>query len=65
MENNENPRSVEPLAYTVNEAAEALRIDRTHVYHLIRDGRLRSIKLGKSRRIPADALAELIAQSAA
>jgi len=56
---------VTPLAYTTTEAAEALRVSRAHVYSLIERGELRSIKLGKSRRITAEALAELIAQSAA
>jgi len=54
-----------PLAYTTTEAAEALRVSRAHIYHLIERGQLRSVKFGKSRRIPADALAELIEQSAA
>jgi excisionase family DNA binding protein len=39
-----------------------LGIGRTKVYDLIRTGALRSVRLGGSRRIPATALAEFVAQ---
>lgn len=44
------------------QAAEALSIGRTAVFELIRSGRLRSIKIGGRRRIPASALAEFVRQ---
>lgn len=50
-----------PQLVTVDEAASALSIGRTTVYHLMNVGRLRSVKVGRARRIPADALAELVA----
>lgn len=43
------------------EAAEQLRVGRPKVYELIRTGKLRSVKIGGSRRIPYDALAEYVA----
>ena len=38
------------------EAAEALGICRSKVYALLRSGDLESVRIGASRRIPADAL---------
>jgi excisionase family DNA binding protein len=43
------------------EVAQALAIGRTAVFELIRTGELRSVKIGKSRRIPADAVVEYVA----
>ena len=52
----------EPVkAYTVEQVAEMLHIGRDKVYYLLRTGQLRSIKIGKSRRITAKHLAEFIA----
>jgi excisionase family DNA binding protein len=48
-------------AYTVEQVAEMLHIGRDKVYYLLRTGKLRSIKIGKSRRITAKQLAEFIA----
>ena len=43
------------------EAAHVLGISRSKVYELIRAGRLRAVKLDRSRRIPGEAVDELIA----
>jgi excisionase family DNA binding protein len=51
-----------PVLYTVEEAAEILRISRWKVYDLIRNGDLRSIKIGRLRRVPLDAVHEFAAQ---
>ena len=48
-------------AYTVEQVAEMLHVGRDKVYYLLRTGQLRSIKIGKSRRITAKHLAEFIA----
>ncbi|SDK10935.1 DNA binding domain-containing protein, excisionase family [Nocardioides sp. YR527] len=50
-----------PVLYRVEEAAEAMRISRSVVYELIRSDRLRTVKVGRSRRVPVDALAECVA----
>jgi len=42
------------------EVAEALGVGRTSVYELLRSGELRSVKIGKSRRIPTEAVRELV-----
>lgn len=44
--------------YTVEQVAEVLQIGRDKVYGLLRTGQLRSIKIGKLRRITSDHLAE-------
>lgn len=43
-------------ALTVPEVMKALRISRFKVYDLIRSNQLQSFTIGRSRRIPADAL---------
>ena len=48
-------------AYTVEQVAKMLHIGRDKVYALLRTGQLRSIKIGKSRRITQQHLAEFIA----
>lgn len=52
---------VVPVLYRVEEAAEAMRISRSVIYELIRSDRLRTVKVGRSRRVPVDALTECIA----
>ncbi|MCC6619211.1 MAG: helix-turn-helix domain-containing protein [Chloroflexi bacterium] len=48
-----------PRLLSVEEAATALGIGRSMTFRLIRTGRLRTVKVGRRRLIPADALAEL------
>ena len=54
-------RSGEVQAYTVEQVAEILHVGRDKVYCLLRTGQLRSLKIGKLRRITDQQLAELIA----
>jgi excisionase family DNA binding protein len=42
----------------VEEAAEALRIGRTVMYALISSGEIRSVLIGRSRRVSVEALRE-------
>lgn len=48
-------------AYTVEQVGEILHVGRDKVYFLLRTGQLRSIKIGKLRRITSQHLAEFIA----
>jgi excisionase family DNA binding protein len=48
-------------AYTVEEVADLLHVGRDKVYYLLRTGQLRSIKIGKSRRITEEHLAAFVA----
>jgi excisionase family DNA binding protein len=54
---------------TVEEAARRLSIGRTTMYALLKDGQLDSVRIGRLRRIPAEALiaytARLIAEQRA
>lgn len=56
------PRStVHPQLYYVHEVVLILRLSRSVIYELIRSGRLRAVKQGRARRVPASAIAEYIA----
>ena len=48
-------------AYTVEQVAQMLHVGRDKVYYLLRTGQLRSLKIGKLRRITEQQLAEFIA----
>lgn len=47
--------------YRVPEAMALLNLSRTVLYEQIRAGRLRSVKRGRTRLIPAEAIAEYVA----
>ncbi|MER7362906.1 helix-turn-helix domain-containing protein [Nonomuraea wenchangensis] len=46
--------------YRVPDAMQKLRMSRSVIYEQLRSGRLRSVKQGRCRLIPAGALAEYI-----
>jgi excisionase family DNA binding protein len=48
-------------AYTVEQVAEMLHVGRDKIYYLLRTGQLRSIKIGKLRRITEQHVAAFIA----
>lgn len=50
------------LLYTIPEAADLTGIGRTTLYGEITAGRLESVKIGRARRIPADALEAFVAE---
>ena len=49
------------LLYKVPDVMHALNLSRSVVFELLRTGRLRSVKEGRARLIPASALCEYIA----
>jgi len=49
-----------PTLLTPDEAAAELAISRTVLYDLLRDKRLGSVKIGRSRRIPAAAISDYV-----
>jgi excisionase family DNA binding protein len=51
---------MEKLLLKPEEAAEVLGVGRSTVYDLLRLRLLRSVKIGRYRRIPADACRELV-----
>jgi excisionase family DNA binding protein len=50
-----------PLLYRPEEAAELLGCGRAYVYQLLAAGAIKSVKVGRLRRIPAVALDEYVA----
>lgn len=50
------------VVYTVEEAAQVLKISRWKIFDLIRTNQLRSVKIGGLRRIPCTAIEEYITQ---
>ncbi|HEV8534847.1 MAG TPA: helix-turn-helix domain-containing protein [Candidatus Limnocylindria bacterium] len=50
------------LVLTPEEAAKVLSCSRQYVHELIARGELRSVKLGRLRRIPVDGVRELLAR---
>lgn len=50
---------------TIKDASDELRLSRSQVYELIKRGELRSLTIGKSRRVTPDALDEFIRKAEA
>jgi excisionase family DNA binding protein len=46
-----------PLLLTVEEAARLMRVSRNGAYNAVAEGRVPSIRIGRTIRIPRDALA--------
>ncbi len=51
---------LQPLLLTPVEAARRLSIARSSLYELLLTGEIVSIKIGRSRRVPLDALTDFI-----
>lgn len=45
---------------TVDEAAQRLRVGRTFLYELVRNGEIVSLKVGRLRRFPPEALTAFV-----
>lgn len=50
-----------PVMLTVDEAAEAMRVSRSLVYGLLRDGKLAGVKVGRRRLIDRDEVKNFLA----
>jgi excisionase family DNA binding protein len=50
------------MLYRVEEVAQALKVGRSKVFDLIRSGDLMSVKIGGSRRIPAESVQEYVSR---
>ncbi len=59
-EPNSNAATDPPLLLTVVQVARLLAVGRTTVYELIRTGDLRTVKIGRARRIPLSALTDYV-----
>lgn len=56
-----NSSSVPRLLLTPEQAADTLGLGRSRVYELMRDRQIRSVKIGRSRRIPHASLLDFVA----
>jgi excisionase family DNA binding protein len=52
-----------PAAFTVRDFCRALSISRSHLYSLVKHGRIRIIKLGGRTLVPGTELRRLLGQS--
>lgn len=52
--------AVDKRCLSVDETATALGLGRTKIYELIREGRLKSVKVGRRRLVPAVAVDEFL-----
>ena len=55
---------IDPLLLTPTEAARALGIGRSKLYELMREGRIRSVRIGTCRRVATAALDEFVVAAA-
>lgn len=49
-----------PLILTVDEITKVLRVSRNTAYELVRSGKIRSVKVGRTYRIPKAAVDEYL-----
>ncbi|WP_103347993.1 helix-turn-helix domain-containing protein [Amycolatopsis sp. CA-128772] len=57
------PRPMPPrVLFTMEEAAEQLRIGRTNAYRLVRTGELESVQIGRRRLVHVDAIKDYAAR---
>ena len=50
----------EKMLLTVDEAAQRLGIGRSHAYNYVLRGELESVKMGRSRRVPVQAIDDFV-----
>ena len=61
MSTDTTPARGDVQLYRVTDAVRVLNLSRTAVFELLRSGRLRSVKQGRTRLIPAAAIRDYIA----
>lgn len=54
---------MDPIVVSVNGAARAMNLGRTSIYALIKEGRLRTVKLGRRTLITVESIHALLSQS--
>jgi excisionase family DNA binding protein len=64
-DNERGPAPVSKILLTAEEAAEAMSLGRSFVYELVMCKRIRSVKVGRKRRIPVFALHEFVSRQLA
>ena len=61
----QEPRTRRPLVVTVKEAADLLAISERTAWRLVSTGELKSVRIGRARRIRVESIETLIAQGGA
>lgn len=56
--------TIEPLAVSINEAADLLRISRAKAYRLAAAGELPTVRIGATLRVPVEQLREYLRRRA-
>ena len=51
---------MEPCLLNMTEASKLLGIGRTKLYELVKDEKIRTVKIGKSRRVPPSEITRLV-----
>jgi excisionase family DNA binding protein len=49
--------------HTIREVAELLGYEKSSIYNLVNEGRLRCVKIGRGNRIPHSAVSEFVAKN--
>lgn len=65
MKNDNDRERLTPLLLSVDTAAQLLGIGRSKCYELVTSGALRSVRIGRARRIPTSELSRYCADLAA
>ena len=52
----EYPTKIDKLSYSIDEAVVATSLGRTNIFNLIRNGKLRAVRVGNRTIIPAEVL---------
>ena len=55
-----NTQPTQPILVTVDETAAMLSIGRTAAWELVRKQKLKSVKIGRTRRVPVSVIQEYI-----
>jgi excisionase family DNA binding protein len=56
------PPAVQPLLLTPEQAAQAISVSRSKLYELMSAGKVLSVRIGASRRVPIAALEQYVRQ---
>jgi excisionase family DNA binding protein len=59
----QSTKATDKRAYAVKEASEMIGISRSMLYLLMKNGALRTVKLGGRRLVPRDAIEALLAEA--
>ena len=56
----DNPQAIQPRLNTITQTSDRLGICRANLYNLLSSGELRSVKIGRRRLVPEQAIADFI-----